>query len=82
MPAILDRLVQQLKDKWHSEEAAFKIATKSLQRSWNLKPGTQQATEQWEIRWAMSPDERARDRAKKLFRPKKPKWMSLPKLKF
>lgn len=82
MPKILDRLVTQLMQKWYDETAAYKIATKSLQRSGNLKPWTQQATEKWIVRWEMSPEERAKSRelkAKKLFKKHK---TSLPKLKF
>ena len=37
MPKILDRLVSQLMDKGHSKSAVYAIATKSLQRSGNLK---------------------------------------------
>ena len=37
VPKILDRLVKQLQDKGHSKKAAFAIATKSLQKSGNLK---------------------------------------------
>lgn len=82
MPAILDRLKKQLMDQWKDEVTAIKIATKSLQRSWNLYPGTMNATPQWEARGAMTPDERAAERARKLFKPKKQKIMKLPKIKF
>ena len=49
MPKILDRLVSQLMDKGHSKSAAYAIATKSLQRSGNLKKGTQKATRKGKI---------------------------------
>ena len=65
MPAILDRLVKQLRAKGHSESSAYAIATKALQRSGNLKSGTQKTTAKGTRRGAMTPGERARDRASK-----------------
>lgn len=65
MPAILDRLVRQLQAKGKPKSAAFSIATKALQRSGNLKKGTQKATDKGKKRGAMSPSERAKDRASK-----------------
>jgi hypothetical protein len=65
MPAILDRLVSQLKQNGKSEEEAFAIATASLQRSGNLKKGSTKATPKGERRGKMSPAERAKDRAAK-----------------
>ena len=65
MPAILDRLVRQLQAKGKSKEVAYAIATKALQRSGNLKKGTQKATTKGKKRGAMSPGGRARDRAAK-----------------
>lgn len=62
MPKILDRLVRQLKAKGKSERAAYAIATKALQRSGNLKPGTQKATAKGKRRGDMTPGERAKDR--------------------
>ena len=44
MPAILDRLVKQLKAKGYNESSAFAIATSSLQRTGRLKKGTNRAT--------------------------------------
>jgi hypothetical protein len=81
MPKILDRLITQLIQRWYDEEVAWKIATKSLQRSGNLRPWTQQATEKWEMRWEMSPEEReiTRNRDKKKNKIKK---RGMPKIKF
>lgn len=66
MPAILERLVGQLEAKGKDKQAAYAIATSALQKSGNLKPGTQQATFKGEQRGMMSPAERAKDRASKM----------------
>ena len=65
MPAILDRLVRQLRAKGHNNASAYAIGTKALQRSGNLKPGTQKATPKGKKRGAMTPQARAKDRAKR-----------------
>jgi hypothetical protein len=65
MPAILERLVSQLQAKGKSKSSAFAIATSVLQKSGDLKKGTQQATAKGAKRGAMSPGERAKDRASK-----------------
>ena len=65
MPKILERLVSQLKAKGYSESAAFAIATKALQRSGNLKPGTKSPTAKGKVRGNMTPGQRAKDRAVK-----------------
>lgn len=65
MPKILERLVSQLKAKGKSESSAYAIATSTLQKSGNLKKGTQEATPKGEKRGEMSPSERAKDRAVK-----------------
>ena len=65
MPAILERLVSQLKAKGKSEQAAYAIATAALQRSGNLKKGTREATPKGKRRGAMTPAQRAKDRASK-----------------
>lgn len=65
MPAILERLVKQLKEKGHDDDAAHAIAVAALQRSGNLKPGTEEATPKGIRRGRMSPAERAKDRAAK-----------------
>lgn len=64
MPAILDRLVSQLKAKGYNEQEAFAIATSALKKSGNLdKDGN--ATAKGERRGKMTPGERAKDRAAK-----------------
>lgn len=65
MPKILERLVGQLKAKGKSASAAYAIATAALQKSGNLKKGTQKATAKGAKRGAMSPAQRAKDRASK-----------------
>jgi len=65
MPAILDRLVRQLKAKGKSSKAAYAIATSALQKSGNLKKGTTKATAKGKKRGAMTPGQRAKDRASK-----------------
>ena len=65
MPKILERLVSQLKAKGKSESSAYAIATKVLQRSGNLKPGTQKATSKGTRRGNMTAGERAKDRVSK-----------------
>lgn len=66
MPKILDRLKFQLKEQGHDEEAAHAIAVAALQKSGNLKPGTEEATPKGERRGNMSPGQRAIDRAAKI----------------
>lgn len=63
MPAILDRLVKQLKAKGHDDKSAHAIAVAALQRSGNLKRGSEEATAKGLKRGRMSPSERAKDRA-------------------
>lgn len=63
MPKILDRLVSQLKAKGKNEQAAFAIATSALQKSGNLKRGSQQATPKGIQRGNMTPAARAKSRA-------------------
>ena len=65
MPKILERLVSQLKEKGHDKASAYAIATKALQKSGNLKVGTQTATSKGEHRGNMTPGERAKDRQSK-----------------
>lgn len=71
MPAILERLVSQLKAKGYNDRAAHAIAVSSLQKSGNLKPGTEEATAKGERRGRMSPAERAKDRAIKASKKKR-----------
>lgn len=65
MPKILDRLVKQLMDKGKTRSQAYAIATASLQKSGNLKKGTQEATAKGKRRGNMTPEQRAKDRAVK-----------------
>lgn len=65
MPAILERLVKQLRAKGKSKDAAYAIATSALQKSGNLKKGSTEATAKGKKRGAMTPGERAKDRASK-----------------
>lgn len=65
MPKILDRLVSQLKAKGKGEQAAFAIATSALQKSGNLKRGSQEATAKGIQRGNMTPAARAKSRAHK-----------------
>lgn len=65
MPAILDRLVRQLKAKGKSKDAAYAIATSSLQRAGDLKKGSTEATTKGKRRGSMTPGQRASDRASK-----------------
>lgn len=65
MPAILERLVNQLKAKGKSKSSAFAIATSALQKSGNLKKGTQEATSKGKRRGAMTPEQRKKSRDNK-----------------
>ena len=65
MPAILDRLIRQLKAKGHSNRAARAIAVKALQRSGNLKKGSTKPTAKGVKRGKMTPGQRAIDRESK-----------------
>ena len=64
MPAILERLVKQLRAKGHSEQSAYAIATSTLQKSGSLdKHG--KATPKGKKRGEMGAAGRAKDRAAK-----------------
>lgn len=65
MPDILERLVSQLQAKGMSKAQAFAVATKKLQQSGSLKPGTQELTTRGKARSAMGAAGRAKDRAAK-----------------
>ena len=65
MPKILDRLVGQLEAKGKPKGQAFAIATSALQKSGNLKKGTQEATPKGVVRGNMTPTERERSRQAK-----------------
>ena len=64
-PKILERLVRQLKAKGFSKSQAIAIATKSLQKSGNLKKGSRKATKKGTKRGNMTPGQRAKSRAAK-----------------
>jgi len=65
VPKILERLVKQLKAKGKSTKQAYAIATASLQKSGNLKKGTNKPTSKGVKRGNMTPAQRAKDRAAK-----------------
>lgn len=65
MPAILERLVSQLRAKGKSKSSAYAIATSALQKSGNLKKGSTKATAKGKKRGKMTPSARAKDRASK-----------------
>ncbi len=62
---ILKRLVKQLEDKGHDPGSAHAIAVSALQKSGNLKKGSEQPTHKGVVRGDMTPAERAKDRAAK-----------------
>ena len=66
MPKILDRLVSQLEAKGKSKKSAYAIATSQLQKSGNLKKGTNTSTAKGRRRGNMTAAQRAIDRAAKL----------------
>tara|TARA_R110002012_G_scaffold81825_1_gene207003 strand:+ start:750 stop:1013 length:264 start_codon:yes stop_codon:yes gene_type:complete len=66
MPKILDRLTSQLLRKGMPKKSAYAIATKKLQQSGNLKPGTNKPTTKGIVRGNMTPAQRAKQRAAKL----------------
>jgi hypothetical protein len=65
MPKLLERLVSQLEAKGMPKSKAFAVATSTLQKSGNLKPGTQQLTPKGKKREDMGAAGRAKDRAAK-----------------
>lgn len=65
MPKILERLVSQLQSKGKDKKSAYAIATSALQKSGNLKKGSQKATPKGTRRGKMTPAARAKDRASK-----------------
>ena len=65
MPKILDRLVKQLRDKGFNKSSSYAIATSQLQKSGNLKKGSNKATTIGKVRGTMTPGQRAKDRASK-----------------
>ena len=67
MPAILDRTVESIMEKnpKMSKSSAYAIATKQLQKSGDLKEGTQETTKKGNHRGEMSQATRAKTRARK-----------------
>lgn len=67
MPAILDQAVESIMEKnpKMSKSSAYAIATKQLQKSGDLKEGTQEATKKGDRRGEMSKATRAKTRARK-----------------
>ena len=61
-PAILERLIKQLKVKGHSIKSAHAIAISQLQKSKNLVKGTMKATKRGVIRGKMTPLQREKNR--------------------
>jgi len=72
LPAILDRLVKQLRAKGFNQNSAYAIATKQLQKSGNLKKGTQKATAKGVAQGKKTPAQRAKIRAAKESKGNKP----------
>ena len=64
-PEILDRLIQQLKDKGMDNDKANAVARSQLQKNGVLKKGSDELTDKGEKRNSMTPAERAKDRAAK-----------------
>lgn len=67
MPKILDDAVESImrKNPKMSKSSAYAIATKSLQKSGDLKEGSNEATKKGDRRGEMSKATRAKTRAKK-----------------
>ena len=65
MPKILERAVSQIQAKGADKSKAYAIATKSLQKAGDLKPGSQELTAKGAKRQAMGAAGRAKDRAAK-----------------
>ena len=62
---ILKRLTEQLQSKGMNPGQAVAVATKTLQKSGSLKPGSQEMTAKGKARSAMGAAGRAKDRASK-----------------
>lgn len=65
MPKILDKAISEIMKTWKDEVTARKIAIKSLQKAWDLKPWTMKATSKWVARWNMTAAQRLMTRVKK-----------------
>lgn len=67
---VLQSFIKQLKERWYPEEDAKKIATKTLQRRWMVKPWTMKLTDKWKARSQDQWNQRKIERvAKKTWRP-------------
>ena len=66
MTRILKRLVSQLKNKGHNKKSSYAIATSKLQKSGNLKGGSNKPTLKGSIAGRKTPAQRAIKRAVKL----------------
>jgi len=66
MPAIVERLVSQLKAKGMPESKAYAVATSQMQKSGNIDSHGN-ATAKGIKRGAMTPGERAKDRSAKQY---------------
>ena len=62
MPAILERLVNQLKAKGYKRDAAYAIAVHSLQKAGDLKKGSTKATTKGARRGSMTSQQRKKSR--------------------
>mgnify|MGYP000966156928 FL=1 len=60
---LLERLISQLMERGMKKDQAIQIATEALQKSGNLFPGTTKPTPKGIARGAMTPAQRAIDRA-------------------
>jgi hypothetical protein len=65
VPKILERMVSQLEAKGKPKSQAYAIATAQMQKSGNLKKGTNEPTAKGVKRGKMTPAQRAKDRAAK-----------------
>jgi hypothetical protein len=65
MPKLLERLRGQLEARGLPRDKAYAVATKKLQESGNLKPGSVELTSKGKKRTAMGAEGRAKDRAAK-----------------
>jgi|TARA_Y100000296_G_C5169600_1_gene256554 hypothetical protein len=72
MPAILERLVRQLKAKGVSKNKAHAVAVSQLQRAGIIKKGTLELTAKGKKRQALGPAGRAKSRAAKKNKGRKP----------
>lgn len=67
MPKILEIAIKSIMKKNPSlnEVSARKIAISTMQKAWNLKKWTIEATKKWEMKWQMTARERLKARINK-----------------